>query len=118
MPTRPPVHKPYPQRERRLPALVVQQKRTSARVRGYTWRWEKARAAFLARRPLCAHCEREHRFTPATVVDHVEPHRGNDELFWDQTNWQPLCKPHHDAKTAREDGGFGNAGGRRVESRK
>lgn len=25
-------------------------------------------------------------------------------LFWDEANWQPLCKPCHDQKTAREDG--------------
>jgi len=28
-------------------------------------------------------------------------------MFWDERNWQALCKPCHDAKTAREDGGFG-----------
>jgi 5-methylcytosine-specific restriction protein A len=25
-------------------------------------------------------------------------------LFWDTTNWQALCKPHHDQKTAKETG--------------
>jgi 5-methylcytosine-specific restriction enzyme A len=30
--------------------------------------------------------------TDATQVDHVVPHRGNDDLFWDeQGNWQALC---------------------------
>ena len=38
--------------------------------------------------------------TPAAVVDHVLPHRGDWSLFWDESNWQPLCKPCHDAKTA------------------
>lgn len=28
--------------------------------------------------------------------------------FWSVANWQALCKRHHDAKTAAEDGGFGN----------
>ena len=37
--------------------------------------------------------------TPATVVDHVIPHRGNKQLFWDEKNWQPLCKSCHDLKT-------------------
>jgi hypothetical protein len=23
-------------------------------------------------------------------------------LFWDCGNWQPMCKRHHDSKTARE----------------
>lgn len=41
---------------------------------------------------------------PATVVDHIIPHRGDlsSAAFWDETNWQPLCKRHHDRKTARE----------------
>lgn len=43
----------------------------------------------------------------ATVVDHIVPHCGNQQLFWDTDNWQPLCKKHHDRKTATEDGGFG-----------
>ena len=44
----------------------------------------------------------------AREVDHIEPHKGDDTLFWDQDNWQPLCKPCHSRKTATEDGGFGN----------
>nr|WP_292832122.1 HNH endonuclease signature motif containing protein [Mesorhizobium sp.] len=31
-------------------------------------------------------------------------------LFWDRSNWQPLCKPCHDRKTATSDGGFGREG--------
>lgn len=31
------------------------------------------------------------------------------KLFWDRTNWRGMAKVCHDAKTAREDGGFGNA---------
>jgi 5-methylcytosine-specific restriction protein A len=43
-------------------------------------------------------------------VDHRVPHRRGDlALFWDRTNWCAMSKPCHDAKTAREDGGFGNA---------
>ena len=42
------------------------------------------------------------RVVPATVVDHVAPHRGHRKLFWDQSNWAPACKRCHDAKTARE----------------
>ena len=39
--------------------------------------------------------------TPATVVDHVIPHRGDRKLFWDEQNWQPLCKECHDKKTGQ-----------------
>ena len=83
------------------------ERRGSPASRGYDSRWRKARALFLSQHPLCAACEGKGRITPAQVVDHVIPHRGDKQLFWDRDNWQALCKPCHDAKTAREDGGFG-----------
>jgi len=58
--------------------------------------------------PLCEECKRNGRLTPAVVVDHIIPHKGNRELFWNEKNWQALCKSCHDRKTAKEDGGFGN----------
>ncbi len=36
----------------------------------------------------------------AEVVDHIQPHRGNYELFADSRNWQPLCQPCHDQDKA------------------
>ena len=33
------------------------------------------------------------------VIDHIIPHRGDPILFWDRSNWQPLCKDCHDHKT-------------------
>lgn len=86
----------------------VAKPRLSSTQQGYTYRWRKASAAFLKRRPLCVHCESEGRIEPASEVDHIIPHRGDMSLFWDQSNWQPLCKRHHSRKTAAEDGGFGN----------
>lgn len=41
--------------------------------------------------------------TKATVVDHIVHHRGDKTLFWDESNWQPLCKKCHDKKTWNED---------------
>lgn len=38
-----------------------------------------------------------------TVVDHIVPHRGDQKLFWDRGNWQPLCEHHHNVKTMTED---------------
>jgi 5-methylcytosine-specific restriction protein A len=84
------------------------QRRGSAASRGYDARWRKARARHLTLHPLCVECETEGRVEAATVVDHIEPHRGDYELFWDEDNWQSLCAPHHNVKTATEDGGFGN----------
>ena len=73
--------------------------RGGAEARGYDSRWRKARAAFLQRNPLCNECMKHGRLTPATVVDHVIPHRGDQKLFWDEDNWQALCKSCHDRKT-------------------
>lgn len=88
--------------------------RGSSSERGYTYRWQKESKAFLALHPLCQ-CElcREGtlRVRASTVVDHKIPHRGNERLMWDQTNWQAMAKECHDSKTAREDGGFGRGRG-------
>lgn len=90
------------------------ERRGSSTERGYGYRWQKASKAYLAAHPLCqcADCdEGRKRLLPATVVDHRIPHRGDMALFWDSSNWQAMSKPCHDAKTAREDGGFGRGGG-------
>lgn len=82
--------------------------RISKCKQGYGRRWEKAREAFLIENPLCVECQKHGRYTPATEVDHIIPHRGDQNLFWDRKNWQSLCHSCHSKKTAKEDGGFGN----------
>lgn len=69
--------------------------RPTARARGYTTQWDKARAGYLARHPYCVMCEAEGKQVLASVVDHIIPHRGDNELFWDSSNWAALCVPHH-----------------------
>lgn len=44
-------------------------------------------------------CLAMNKQTPATVVDHIVPHTGNADLFWDKDNLQGLCKGCHDSKT-------------------
>lgn len=77
----------------------------SAGKRGYGSRWQRESKKFLKMYPLCAECMKQFppRYTKATVVDHIKPHRGDETLFWDRANWQPLCKPCHDKKTLTED---------------
>ena len=84
-------------------ALLHGQERGDSAVRGYDSKWRKARERFLKCHPLCVQCQREGRLVKATVVDHIKPHRGDPILFWDERNWQPLCKHHHDVKTMTED---------------
>lgn len=82
-------------------------RRPNAAQRGYDTRWRKVRRSYLSARPLCVMCQAEGRVVSATVVDHITPHKGDPALMWNEANWQPLCKPCHDSKTAREDGRWG-----------
>ena len=66
-----------------------------------TARWRRMRREFLNENPRCAMCG-----GAAKVVDHIIPHRGDEALFWDEGNWQPLCMSCHSAKTLRENGFF------------
>lgn len=87
-------------------------RRGSSAERLYGARWRRERLSWLRLHPLCAcdECDAgRKRVTVATVVDHVIPHRGNEALFWDRSNWRSMAKACHDRKTAREDGGFGRA---------
>ena len=65
----------------------------------HTKAWENASKRFLAEHLWCAAdgCDR-----PSRVTDHIRPHKGDLELFWDTANWQPLCVQCHNAKSARE----------------
>ncbi len=76
------------------------EQRGTVAERGYGWKWQKARIGWLSRHPLCAECERHDALAWAAVVDHIVPHRGDMAVFWDPANWQSLCKPCHDSKTA------------------
>ena len=64
----------------------------------YSYRWQRVRLHFLQEHPLCVMCESRGRIVAASVVDHVIAHRGNVDLFWDQSNWQALCKGCHDSR--------------------
>ena len=75
----------------------------SATSRGYNGQWQKARKRYLQAHPLCVRCMAEGRYVKAEVVDHRIPHRGDPKLFWDEGNWQALCKRCHDRKTMTED---------------
>jgi 5-methylcytosine-specific restriction protein A len=88
------------------PSASWRKDRRKTAERGYGHRWRVARADFL-RQPenaLCRYCARSGRVTEAKVVDHIVPHEGDEALFWDRTNWQPLCKTCHDTIKAQEEG--------------
>jgi 5-methylcytosine-specific restriction enzyme A len=83
--------------------------RRGASQRGYDARWRRVSREYLSR-PFCAICARAGLTVPATVVDHVIPHKGNDWLFWDPTNWQSLCTHCHNShKQSAERRGYSRA---------
>ena len=94
----------------------------SSSGRGYGYRWQKARASYLEKYPFCVYClrdagieETEHdriigavldkglALPYASVVDHKVPHRGDQDVFWDRSNWQSLCATHHSRDKQREE---------------
>jgi 5-methylcytosine-specific restriction enzyme A len=60
-------------------------------------RWHRLRTWQLRQKPWCEFCERRGITSPATVVDHRVPHRGDQALFW-LGQLQSLCKSCHDGE--------------------
>ena len=77
--------------------------RPSAAKRGYGSKWQRVSKVYLRKHPLCVKCLAQGKFVTATVVDHIQPHRGDKVLMWSESNWQALCKPCHDRKTGNEE---------------
>jgi 5-methylcytosine-specific restriction protein A len=71
--------------------------------RGYDYKWQKARERYLCDHPLCVYCHRQGLTAAASVVDHKVPHRGDQDLFWNEDNWQALCKTCHDSVKQAEE---------------
>ena len=58
--------------------------------------WRRLRHYQLLKEPLCKYCADIGQITPATIVDHIEPHKGNEALMFNADNLQSLCKQCHD----------------------
>lgn len=87
--------------------LAKRPDKRSAAATGYrrlysTKAWRAKRKAQLLAYPLCAYCEALGLFVSATVADHVLPHRGDEDLFFNGAT-QSLCAPCHDSVKAREE---------------
>lgn len=69
-----------------------------------TARWKRASAKYRAAHPFCINADKGlPTCTLVTdVVDHHIPHEGDERLFWDESNWRPMCGSCHSAKTAGE----------------
>lgn len=66
-----------------------------------TWT-DDLRPTQLLNEPFCRECARRGCRTCATVVDHIQPHRGDWIVFTDRRNLQSLCESCHNRKTALE----------------
>lgn len=64
--------------------------------------WKRLRREQLANEPLCRSCKAQGKIRPATVADHLRPHRGNEALFTDPANLQSLCSRCHNVKSNSE----------------
>lgn len=64
--------------------------------------WRGIRRQQLARHPLCAMCEKEGRLTPATVCDHIEPHKC-DWIKFVNGPFQSLCTDHHNTTKQQQE---------------
>jgi 5-methylcytosine-specific restriction protein A len=96
MPSRPQQFRPHGQRSRAVIERATDLRRGSARERGYDAQWDRAAAAFKIANPLCLGCASVGLSRATAAVDHVEPHKGDREKFWNADNWQPACAWHHD----------------------
>jgi len=76
--------------------------RPNFRKRGYTTRWDKAAANFRRQHPYCLGCQAIGRVMPTELVDHVEPHKGDQSKFWSTALWQP----HADGTTTSSRNGW------------
>lgn len=66
-------------------------------------RWIKGRLVHLREHPICEYCLQVRKIAAATIVDHIVPHKGDEVLFFDTSNWQSLCKPCHDGPKQLEE---------------
>ena len=95
--------------------------RGTSRERGYTSKWAKASRAwrrgehpdgeFHLEQLFCSDPFGGHGGSDRVIaecVDHIQAHKGDMRLFWDQRNWQSLCLKCNSRKAALEEGGFGN----------
>jgi 5-methylcytosine-specific restriction endonuclease McrA len=63
-------------------------------------RWKRRAKLQLTLEPLCARCLRHGVVMPATIADHIEPHRGDQTKFW-EGKLQSLCASCHSGDKAQ-----------------
>lgn len=107
--------KDYCQKHIAMQSQVQTKKIFTSRSKSNQWhylyesaRWRKESKEFLKKYPICFICGK-----PSRITDHIVPHRGDVTLFWDQSNWQPMCWSCHSRKTFKENANFNKPKGDR-----
>lgn len=77
--------------------------RASPKERGYGEAWRRAALGHLRNHPLCVMCAARGDRVRAEHVDHKIKHNGDQRLFWDKSNWQSLCAPHHNSAKQKQE---------------
>lgn len=67
--------------------------------------WKRLVAQQLSNHPLCQRCLVKGIESAATIPNHVKPHRGDTQLFFDPDNLESLCAPCHDQVVQSEERG-------------
>jgi hypothetical protein len=92
-----------------IPRIQQERERNQRRAEANAWRswysterWRELRLRILKRDRYT--CQRtgvlltgKHPAPDSPVVDHIKPHRGDPELFWDESNLQAVSKRYHDS---------------------
>lgn len=102
----PPTFRPTGRLSSRSEAAAAHDQDRSAAQPWRAWyktaRWQRLRVGQLTAEPLCRRCIAQGMVEPATVCDHVEPHKGDEAKFWSGP-FQSLCAScHNSAKQKAE----------------
>lgn len=73
-----------------------------------TYRWQKLREVILLRDNYTCQVtgvvlSGKHPEPNSAVIDHIQPHRGNEKLFWGPDNLQAVSKEYHDSPKQKEE---------------
>lgn len=67
-----------------------------------TRKWKRLRLYQLQKEPLCAKCKTKGQTTPASVVHHIVPHKGDLTLFY-TGELESLCAHCHNVLTGMDE---------------
>ena len=95
MASRPRVFRATAQPSRAEQNREADMRRGSARKRGYTTAWDKASAGHVRNNPLCRYCDLAGQVRPSELTDHLYPHKGDQDLFWNKRYWIASCTECH-----------------------